>query len=1005
MSEVIARRRRMAGTRVGLVALALLALLPGTASAQSTGSIAGLVSDASGGVLPGVTVEAASPALIEGTRVGVSDGQGRYRIIDLRPGVYTVTFTLSGFSTFVREGIELNAGFTAAVNVELAVGALEETVTVSGAGPVVDVQSVRTQNVLTREVLDTVPTARTYSSFIALTLGADVTSLGAGDIGGSQGETVTQMAHHGTGDGLTTVDGMKTSSAYNVASAHRNIFNQMMVEEIVIETSGATAEAEGGGLNVNMIPKSGGNTFSGSFVAEYTNERFNSDNLNSDLEARGLENPNSIDRIYDYGFGLGGPIVEDRFWFYTAHRKWGSKELIGGLFFNKNQNNFFPGTFVSLYEPDLTRQAFKDKYVQDHALRLTWQAAPNHKFAFTGNMQDYCWCYSFINSFSAPEATWDFQVFPNNNFQATWTYAASSRVLVEAGASLRVDRQKNGAPPETGNAISIVDQGLGNIMYGSTFANFNADTNYGDFGNQGAWQSRASVSYITGSHAIKVGYYAMTGKNQQVFLQPIHNEQYRFRSGVPNQITQLATPHSQFQNLDIDLGIYAQDTWTVHRLTLNLGARFDHLRGSVPAQTRLAGKYTPAFSFDAVDDVPNFKDISPRLGAAYDLFGDGKTAVKASLGRYVNYISTQVTKNNNPASRIAGRASRTWSDANGDYIPDCDLTLTTANGECGALDNQLFGSLIPTVDSADDVLRGWYNRPYNWQFNVALQQELGPGVALEFIYFRTWFGNQTVTDDLNLGPEDFDQYSYTVPSNDLLPGGGGNVLTGLFDVKPGKFLQQGIDTLIVHADGFTDVYNGVQLSINARFGDGGILQGGVSTGQTTTNECNHPDTPGAEFCETTVPWAAATQVKFTGSYPLPYGFQASATLQNLPGRCVSGGFFACGFGPAIGIDLFFNTTLGRLPSDGNPIVVINLAAPETIREDRYTVLDIRLSKRLQVGNVRIRPNIDIYNLLNAAPPFVQNAIYLNFDPTGGGYRDVSEIGIGRFIKFGMQVDF
>lgn len=578
-------------------------------------------------------------------------------------------------------------------------------------------------------------------------------------------------------------------------------------------------------------------------------------------------------------------------------------------------------------------------------------------------------------------------------------------MLVEAGVSLRVDRQKNGAPSETGNAISIVDQGLGNIMYGSMFTGFTSDTNYGDFGNQGAWQSRASVSYITGSHALKVGYYAMTGKNQQLFLQPIHNEQYRFSNGVPNQITQVATPHSQFQNLDIDLGIYAQDTWTIDQLTLNLGVRFDHLRGSVPAQTRLAGKYTPAFSFDAVGDVPNFKDISPRLGAAYDLFGNGKTAIKTSLGRYVNYISTQLTKNNNPAARIAGTANRPWSDANSDYIPDCDLTLTTANGECGALSNQLFGSLIPTVDSADDVLRGWYNRPYNWQFNVALQQELAPGVSLEFIYFRTWFGNQTVTDDLNLGPADFDQYSYTVPTNDLLRGGGGNVLTGLFDVKPEKFLQQGVDTPIVQADGFTDAYNGIQLSLNARFGDGGLLQGGFSTGRTTTNECNNPDTPGAQFCETTVPWAAATQVKFTGSYPLPYGFQASATVQNLPGRCVSGGFFACGFGPAIGIDLFFNTTLGRLPSSGNPIVVINLAAAETIREDRYTVLDIRLSKRWQVGNVRIQPNIDIYNLLNAAPPFVQNAIYLNFDPTGGGYRDVKEIGIGRFVKFGMQVDF
>ena len=744
-------------------------------------------------------------------------------------------------------------------------------------------------------------------------------------------------------------------------------------------------------------------------MLEYTNESFNSDNLTSELEARGLENANSIDRIFDYGVGFGGPIVQDQLWFYTAHRRWGSTENIGGLFFNANQQNFIPGTFVSLYEPDLSRQAFKDKYVQDHALRLTWQAADKHKLAFTGNMQDYCWCYSFINSFSAPEATWDFQVFPNNHFQTTWTYAASNRLLVEAGVSLRVDRQKNGAPPETGNARSIVDQGLANIMYGSMFTSFNSDTNYGDFGNQGAWQSRASVSYITGTHSLKVGYYAMTGKNQQVFLRPIFDEQYRFNFGVPNQITQVATPHGQFQNLDIDLGLYAQDTWTIDRLTLNLGIRFDHLKGSVPAQIRRAGLYTPEFAIEAVDNVPNFKDIGPRLGVVYDLFGDGKSAIKAHLGRYVNY--SQITKNNNPASRIAGTANRTWDDDGrnggiaGDYIPQCDLTMNTANGECGALSNQLFGTQIPTVNSADDVLTGWHNRPNNWQFNVAFQQELAPGVSLEFIYFRTWFGNQTVTDDLRLGPEDFDQYSYTVPLHEGLPGGGGNELTGLFDVKPEKFLEQGIDTLIVQADGFTDVYNGVQLSLNARFGDGGLLQGGFSTGQTTTNECNHPDTPGEEFCETTVPWGAATQVKFTGSYPLPGGFAVASTLQNLPGRCVSGGFFACSFGPAIGIDLIFNTTLGRPLSDGSFVFVNGLAAPETIREDRYTVWDVRLSNTFYLGNVRFQPRFDIYNLLNSAPPFIQNAIFNNFAPNGGGYREVSEIGVGRFIKFGVQVDF
>ena len=242
------RNTRFSRASVGLMALAILALLSGTASAQ-VGSIAGSVTDSTGGVLPGVTVEAASPALIEGSRIGVTDGQGIYRVVDLRPGTYTVTFSLLGFSTVIREELELNAGVTLNVVVSLVVGSIEETITVTGATPVVDVQSTRVQTTLTSEVLKAVPTSSNFQGLAKLTLGVVMEGpLGGGDSGGSKGDPVFGFnAVHGSPTGLTSIDGMKTTSAYRVATAHRYIFNTRTAAEIVMETSGGDVESDSAG--------------------------------------------------------------------------------------------------------------------------------------------------------------------------------------------------------------------------------------------------------------------------------------------------------------------------------------------------------------------------------------------------------------------------------------------------------------------------------------------------------------------------------------------------------------------------------------------------------------------------------------------------------------------------------------------------------------------------------------------------------------------------------------
>src|SRR5262245_8484962 len=287
------------------VAAFLLGVLSAHAQGVATGSIAGVVKDASGGVLPGVTVEASSPVLIEKSRTAVTDDQGAYKIVDLRPGVYAVTFTLGGFGTVRREGIELTSHFTAPIHVEMKVGALEDTITVTGQSPVVETQNTVQQRVIAKEVLGALPVGKSFNVYTALVPGAIGTATNQ-DVGGTKGENTQGFKIHGSRS--TDFQQLRDGMFFGTLVAAGNFMsstNPATVQEVAVETSGFSADAETGGGHVNVVPRDGGNFFNGSFKADYGNNRFQGNNINSDLQARGALLPSKIRKLYEVGRRCG----------------------------------------------------------------------------------------------------------------------------------------------------------------------------------------------------------------------------------------------------------------------------------------------------------------------------------------------------------------------------------------------------------------------------------------------------------------------------------------------------------------------------------------------------------------------------------------------------------------------------------------------------------------------------------------------------------------------------
>ncbi len=1004
-----------------VVILALLigsVLLPTTVFAQA--SLTGTVKDASGAVLPGVTVEAASPALIEKVRSVVTDGSGGYRIVDLRPGPYTVTFILPGFSTLKRDGIELTGSITASVDAELRVGALEETITVTGEAPIVDVQSTTKQQVLSSEVIASIPTGRNFYNLGVLIPG--VNSSGT-DVGGSQGDSRAALSAHGgrATDQRLLQNGSNLNDLQTAGGSQSGIQpNVGAASEITVDFGAASAESSTGGVRINFIPKDGGNSFKGSAFLTFANESMASDNFTQRLKDLGLTSINNIKKNWDINPGFGGPLKRDALWYYTTLRYVGAQNYGAGTFYNKNA--FKPDIWT--YEADPTRPALSTNGDwEDAQIRVTWQASQKHKFSGTFGHNVSCLCPNQISATVSPEAANDRRFPQQETLIGEWKAPLTNRILAEAVVFHKTLRwgTMHLRPSSGGGSLDDVSPAelalyptLIGVTEQSSGLNYHGPGTAGN-GILGAFNNtwvpnytyRGAVSYVTSAHNFKAGYQDSFGYLQATTYHNGIPYRYRFNNGVPNQISIFATPFTQKSDLHHDIGIFAQDLWTLGRMTLTGALRFDYFNSGYPEQTLGPAPLVPNrnWTFPAEDNL-NWKDLTFRSGWAYDLRGDGKTALRVSLNRYVaGQALGGLGSNTNPIGRLTNTTTRSWNDRgglgiNGDFVPQCDLVNPAANGECGALANSAFGTQL-SGQVRDLALRsGWGARPYDWEFSSGLQREILPRVSLDVAYYRRWFGNFAATDDLNLSPADYDAFSIVAPADSRLPNGGGQTITGLFDLKPTSFGRPS-NIKIALSDDFgkqIEHWNGFDVGLSARLQNGLLLQGGLSSGKTTTDNCEilaklpegAPLATSTPYCHVETPML--TQAKALGMYVLPrVDVQVSATFQSIPSSTTLAANYNVPSAEAA-------RTLGRPLAGGAANATVNLVAPGVLYGERINQLDLRVGKILRLGERRATISLDVYNLTNGDTVTALNTNYATlWRPTG--------VLQARFLKISTQIDF
>jgi outer membrane receptor protein involved in Fe transport len=941
--------------------LGLATAAPAVAQVQ-TGSIVGAVTDASGAILPGVTVSLAGDRLIGGVQTFVTDASGAYRFDRLPPGDYTVKFELQGFKPVTRAAVRVNAAFTATINAKLEVGDLAETITVTGESPTVDTKSNLQQTVMSQEILEGIPSGRDPWSLARLIPGVQVATY---DVGGTQSIQQSSMSAHGsnTADASYNIDGATVNWPGGGGGATMMYYDQGMFEEVNYMTSAIPAEVMAGGVSINMVTKSASNAWRGKMLYSFANESLQGTNHEADhLPAGFLGNPTL--ETFDANFSGGGPIVRDRVWVNGTIRRWDVDKLTT----SKNEDG---------------SQALDDNTLKNYSIKGNVSLTANHKVMVSYLWNDKIRGHRRDGSDSISDIASVVQTNPVQTTQAKYT-GVMRRTVFESSFSV-MDGQTNYTyqPGTPADAIHRADFGLATQNLASRRHEEQPNSRH-QFDNIVSY----NASGFGGEHLIKGGVqYGRLYYEARYTVQGHHYVEYN--NNVPNRIRLWNTPTDP-KNLANIYGIFFQDSWQVgNRLTLNLGARWDKYTGILPEQSNV----NVAFDlFDAGtleadgtgpfiepkdrprEEVLNHSKGVWRAGAVFDLTGDGRTALKANYSRYALQVGIDRVTAVNPL----GSGSRTcpWSDPNGDgRFQANEITLSQCGGFSGGVNTRY-------VDKHID----W---PYSDEVTAGIERQVGRDMRVGAMFYYRTNRDQIGSRNLAVPASVYTAHTINVPN-----GPGGTVqnpkpTTAVIYNLPAS-LAGAEDNIRVNDPYFDTEYKGVEFTASKRFTSRWQMVGGLTLGKNEGGigggDLNDPNTMTRPHG--IVGNDSAWSVRLSGSYQLPYEIAFAGSLTANEGYpFVSSYSISRANAAAQGIALTRSTQAVQLSDRGDE------------RYPNVALVDIRLSRQFRFGSRSFSPQMDIFNIGNAATvTSLNNAV-------GGTYLEPREIISPRIIRVGFTLNF
>jgi len=946
--------------------------------------------------------------------------------------MYVVRFALDGWSPTETSGIDLTGASTLTVDATFVLS-LSQSVSVTSEPTLVDVYSARHEITFGNELLRSIPTARSYNALLPLVPGV-LTS--ANDT--VTGTATTNFPIYGgrSTESRLLLDGLTVGSAPTGNSATSYVVDVGTAQEVTFSSGGASGEVETAGLVMNIVPKSGGNEMRGSVFASGTGSALQSSNLTQALKDQGVGLATPLTKFYDVNGTLGGSLHKDRAWFFFNAHTGGYSRNSPTVFYNLNAGN--PSAW--LYKPDYTRPEYSDRTFDNASGRITWQLTPRNKLGIFWDEQSLCGRCSGATPGGAEPA----QVSPEavgilgrplRVAQVTWSSTMTNRLLLDAGFGgtfLGVGNFQR-QPNPTIDLIRVAEQCANGCAANANIPGLVYRSQDFSSAYTGSYLWKLSLLRTTGAQSWKIGYQHTLMTDDRTWFTNNQNLTYRVNNGAPNQLTESISPWVNNARIGWD-AVFAQEQWTLGRLTMQGAVRFDRATSWFPAQQEGPSRFLPvAIVVPETNGVDSYKDITPRVAATYDVFGSGKTALKFQLGKYLEGAGTIGTyANSNPTLRmpqttpVMGTAgvTRTWIDANTDFVPDCNLLnpdaqdLRANDGDfCGAVSDRKFGTNTLTNTLAPTILNGWGVRPSDWDLEFSIQQQVLSRASIEFSYVHRWFDGFFVVDNLALSPTDLTPYSITAPVDPRLPGGGGYTVSGLYDVVPDKVGQ--VSNFVTNSSQYgkwSQHFDGVNVNVQVRAYRGLAIVAGASTGQTVADNCdvraNLPElstattgtstfgagvlnssvTPVSPYCHV----ASGFLPQFRGvvSYEVPrLGIQLASTLQSKPGAMLVANY------AVRNSDVV--ASLGRSLSGSAPNVTVNLIAPGTLYGDRINQLDVRVGKTLKIRGTQTLVAIEAYNALNSSAVLAYNS---TFAP-GAVWPQPNSILTPRLVKLTAELTF